>query len=373
MSDRLPLASLEATLTSFGPAGCAIPVPLAYGPVELEYAAIRKGAALLDEPHQGLVEVHGGDRLDFLDRMLTQQLADLAPGALRESFWLSRTGRVVADLLVAQLPERTLLLADAFACPALVESLGTYLFTEDVELLEATRRWRRLSLHGPRALETLRGAGLDAQAIAALEAERAVVATTLDGAPLLALRFDLTGETGVGLAVEAQRARGVWERLQDAGATPSGWGAVNIARIEAGEPLFHVDFGEDALPHETALHKRRVSFTKGCYLGQEIVARMESRGQAARRLVALQLERDPPAPDDPPRQPLTGDAVRIEGEAAPVGAVTSSVVSPMLGDVPVCFAMLKAKAVKPGAAVLVDAPGGNPLRGVVQESLRFWP
>ncbi|MCC7406605.1 MAG: aminomethyltransferase family protein, partial [Phycisphaeraceae bacterium] len=127
-----------------------------------------------------------------------------------------------------------------------------------------------------------------------------------------------------------------------------GWMAYNTARIEAGSPLFHVDFGPDSLPHETAILSQAVSFTKGCYLGQEIVARMQSLGHPKRLLVGLRL------PDD--RLPIAGSQV-LTADGQVVGAVTSSTLSPLLGQTAIALAVVKWGRHEPGTTLRVAAEG----------------
>ena len=171
------------------------------------------------------------------------------------------------------------------------------------------------------------------------------------------------------------RAAAIWEFLlatdhivgQDKRRVrPIGWLAFNIARIEAGTPLFNIDFGPTNLPHESGILHDRVSFTKGCYLGQEIVARMESLGKPKQTLVGLKMQSD--------LLPVAGAQVFERGAddvmGQQIGIVTSSTLSPMLGAAPIAFAMLKTACAAAGAAVLVNAEGEQ-VKATV-ESLRFW-
>ena len=140
------------------------------------------------------------------------------------------------------------------------------------------------------------------------------------------------------------------------------------SRIEAGTPLFHVDFGSDNLPHETGILDARVSFRKGCYPGQEVVARMQSLGKPKQVLVALRIAED--------ALPTAGSPVferGADGEAgSPVGTVTSSTLAPMLGAASVAFAMVRTAHAQPGTVLSVPAEGAR-ATATVQPSLRFLP
>lgn len=392
MARTSPIGNLHAraeaeTIPCAAPGQAPIEMVSTFGELELEYAAIRRGCALFDLPHRAVLSVRGEEAMDFLSRMLTQRLDDLAPGRARRSFWLNRKGRLESDLRVIRLPDSVLLELDAHAAAKTKETLESYVIVEDVTIEDETASRHRLSLHGPRAAGLL-----DECASATLTTleEDQVAAFVIAGAEVFVDRQDALGVPGYELHMAADDALRVWERLCEVGLPeesddpappkqtphrlrPAGWHAYNIARVEAGWPLFYVDFGPNTLPHETGVVHDRVSFKKGCFLGQEVVARMESRGAGKQILSAIRLEA-PGASDAPgrPVQPITGEAVLPgdDPEGSPIGVVTSSVVSPMLGEAPICFAQVKRTAAQAGAAVLVEAQGSR-MPGVVQESLRF--
>jgi folate-binding protein YgfZ len=160
------------------------------------------------------------------------------------------------------------------------------------------------------------------------------------------------------------------------GLRPAGWHAFNIARIEAGSPLYYIDFGPDSLPAETGVLEDRVSFKKGCYLGQEVVARMHSRGHSKQVLVGVDFDTVPDPTTGFPLQPLGGTPVHlatpVTGKDEPVGMVTSSTLSPMNGSRPVALVQLKQAHIAPGTALVVPtiAPSGDfRLPGRVRETL----
>ena len=366
----------------------AIEVVQAFGPMPIEYAAIRRSCGLLDLPHRAVIEMTGEDRLDFLNRMVTQELRGLEPLHVRRSFWLNRKGRIDADLRVIELGDRTLLELDAHALTRTIQTLPAFVFTEDVTFRDATGKTHRLTLHGPGAAALLDTAAepTDDRPAASLSQGEATTAR-IAGASIVVVRDDSAGEVGLELLVPIDAATRVFDRLLEAGGwrwdapenfdpgaararvQPIGWLAYNVARIEAGTPLYYLDFGPDSLPHETGVLHDRVSFRKGCYLGQEVVARMESLGQPKQRLVALRI--DPAGEGRETPQPVTGDAVFAEdGGDKPIGAVTSSTISPMLGGVPVCFAMVRTAHAAPGTRLGVEANGAR-VGATVQDGLTF--
>lgn len=333
------------------------------GEIELEYAAIRRGAALFDAPHRGTILVTGSDRRDFLNRMLTQDLRNLAPGSAATAFWLNRKGRIEADLLLAELGDSIVIDLDVTNAEATASALNNFLFADDVQLRDASHELHRLQLHGPDALAVLQRAIGKAEA-PALEHNRAT-ATTFAGGSVTIVRHDLAGEPGFHIAIERDRAADFWQALVDAGARPIGWYALNIARIEAGTPIFNIDFGPTNLPHETGLVAHRVSFKKGCYIGQEIVARMQNLGAPKQMLTGLKMQSD--------HLPVAGAAVFeiVEGALGDrAGVVTSSTISPMNSAQPIAFAMLRSPLTPPGTVVMVHAEGAE--ARAETHALTFW-
>ena len=341
-----------------------------YGPVEPEYATIRRGAALVDAAWRGTLEIRGTDRREFLQRMLTQDLKGLEAGRVVRSFWLNRKGRIESDLLVAELGDRIEVELPLDRAVPTVRTLGAFLFSEDVAIEDASGRFHRLELHGPAAASTLAIVG------AAPPGEGGCADTSIAGVPVTIMRDDATGEAGFTIAAPRDRVGEVWDAIvaaRDAAegprrrVRPVGWLAFNIARIEAGTPLFGIDFGVENLPHETGVIASRVSFRKGCYLGQEVVARMESLGKPKQILVGLRPERD--------LLPVAGGQVfelNDDGSmGAPVGTVTSSTISPLLGAAPIAFASVRTAHAEPGRRVLVNAEGEQVIAKVAP--LKFWP
>lgn len=425
MAHSSPLTQLhqqaEASFLAYAPAG-ATPAPgdppqriaqvvETFGELEGEYAALRKGCVLLDLPQRGTLRVEGADRIDFLNRLVTQELKDastargaapapgLRPFHARRAFWLNRKGRIDADLRLIELPEEMLIDVDVLVAAGAASSLGSFLFSEDVRIQDATDTMHRLAVHGPTAPALLRATSEphSGPPVADLHPGLACV-VLIGGRRVVVLRDDTTGDPGLELFMSVDHVAEIYQQLLErglddgAGAThpamrlrPAGWHAYNIARIEGGTPLFNLDFGPRSLPHETGVLRDRVSFTKGCYLGQEVVARMESLGHPKQHLVALRIA-PPAAPPPPPlhaavspgarapdAQPITGAPLIAPGDATrtPVGAITSSTRSPMLGDAIIAFAQVRWDLTTPGTELLVDTDAGW-ASAIVQPVLKFW-
>jgi folate-binding protein YgfZ len=367
----------EVPLLAYGAPTSGVFLVDRFAPIELEYAALRRSCVLLDLPSRGVVEVRGADRQEFLGRMLTQRVADQPVRTLCRSFWLNRKGRIDADVRVVELGDRTLLEVDVHVAGRVRETLEAFVIADDVVLRDVTEETHRLAVHGPGGPALIAEIAGDGDVGAMAEGDARVVA--IAGIEAIVFRDDSTGDAGMELIAGVDEIGDVYlELLTKSGAMEdvdresddpvskarmrrAGWHAYNVARIEAGTALFMIDFGPDTLPAESGVIESRIDFGKGCYLGQEVVARMHARGAFKQRLVGIRVEGE--------AQPATGSRIEAGGEV--VGAVTSSTVSPMLGSAIVCFGMVKAGFVAPGTMVSVEAEGAL-ASGVVQEGLRFW-
>ena len=334
-----------------------------FGHPQAEYAALHKSAGLMDMPHRGLVELSGRDRLEFLNNLLTNQTYDkqakrpLAAGSGIYAFLLNAKGRIVTDLSVLELGERTILELEKRMVQPLIQIIDRYLFSEQVKVADRSQTLCEFVLAGPEARQVLaRHATHPLPDLAPL----ASCVLDIAGRQVVVYRDDICAAEAYGLIVESGAAEELWRCLAGThlarGAEsavshvprPVGWAAFNACRIERGRPLFGIDFDETVLPAETGQLGRAVSFTKGCYLGQEIVARMHSRGQVARRIAAIRMRGE--------ALPVAGSKV-YDHEGNEVGVVTSSTISPVLSNTALVLAMLKRPFFEPGTELVLPAEG----------------
>lgn len=350
-----------------------IPVVATYGELALEYTALRRACVILDLPHRGMIEVAGADAASFLNRMLTQELKDLRDDQFRRSFWLNRKGRIDADIRVLRDGSTFTLELDALAVPRTLAELSRYLVMEDCTIRDRSIDLHRFSLQGPTALILLTALGVTQNPSAG-----SVIRTTIADQPVTIFRDDVCCVPGFELLLPATSVARVFETLIQAGhdphhgaealrihgtgtagsqikLRPAGWHAFNIARIEGGSPLYNLDFGPDSLPAETGIIADRVSFTKGCYLGQEVVARMHSRGHSKSTLMAVQLKET----GLDRALPITGAAVRLAGQDTVIGSVTTFTYSPIMGAARIGFAMMKHDYAKPDLEITLDTETGR--------------
>ncbi|MBI4003529.1 MAG: aminomethyl transferase family protein [Candidatus Omnitrophica bacterium] len=310
-------------------------VPWRFDSLETEYRALRTGAGLIDYSTQAIIEVRGADRADFLHNLLSNDIKRLTAGQGCRAALLTAGAKLLAELLVVADADTLWLLCDANRAPMVLQTLEQYRFSEEVTLTNHERRSAVLALQGPRTLEmlsTLVGARSD------LQHPGDHVVCSFHDVPLRIIRHTLTGEAGALCLCPAEQAHRMWSQLAgQKGATLVGWEALNTARIEAGIPWYGIDMDESALLPETGLEAQLASDTKGCYVGQEIVARMQTYGSASRKLVGLRFDGD--------QVPGPGDALEQDGKEA--GKVTSACFSPTRKQ-PIGFGWVKRGFYGPG-------------------------
>ncbi len=328
--------------------------------VEVEYATIRRGCALFDEPWRGTLEVTGKDRIEFLNRLVTQDLRTIDRGGVTRGFLTNRKGRIDADLLLVETGSNTIIDLVIHDAASVASIMQRFVFAESVSIEDCSARMHALSVHGPLAETALASVGLSVPEGAT------VLASDLYGGTIV-FKHDCLGEPGFSIRVAWNCAGALWNDLRAHEAVRcGGWGAYNIARIERGEPIFHIDFGPNNLPHETGVLASRVSFTKGCYPGQEVVARMHHLGKPKQMLVGIRLQGDALPSGDA----FVHEVVADGATGRQIGTVTSSCVAPMLGAAAVAFAMIRSESIALGTVVQVKMEWESAIGEV--HALRFF-
>ena len=261
-----------------------VALPRHFGDAAAEYRALREGAALIDLGFRTVVRASGADRATFLQGMLSNDVAALRVGEGCPALLLTIQGRVVADVRVAVTDEALLLDVDVRARDALVEALERLIVADEVELLSPEAAVALVGLEGPSA-ERLVGQGL---------APYAHRETEVAGVPVHVMRASEVGGPGFVLRVAAERAPVLWDALVAHGARPCGMDPLEGRRVEVGVPRLGLDMDLTTLALEVPVEEA-LSATKGCYLGQEVVARGTARGHVNRKLVGLLIEGPVPA------------------------------------------------------------------------------
>jgi aminomethyltransferase len=264
----------------------AVEIVSTFGEPQAEYAALHKACGLIDLAHRGVLELTGKDRLQFLNNLLTNELwfkatkTGLAAGEGRYAFLLGTNGRIVGDMNVLERGDRLFLEMDARMVEPIRKALDRYLFADQVKLIDRVGALHELALHGPGAPAVLDAAvGSHITELPPLGSTQVVLFDT----DVTVWRDDVCGAPGLHLLVPADQVGHVWSTLVGRFGElvaharrplrPVGWAAFNTVRIEAGRPLFGIDFDSTIVPAETGgeTFARAVNVAKGCYVGQEIV------------------------------------------------------------------------------------------------------
>jgi folate-binding protein YgfZ len=310
------------------------------------YAALRDAAGVVDRSGTGRLVLTGVDRRTYLQGLLTNDIEALTPGTGCYAAMLNAQGRMLTDMRVLELGDRMLVDVPREVAGAIRDHLDRFIFSEDVQVDDATAAVADVGVYGPGALAVLKLAGVEGGAPARLfDSSRVRIA----GRDTLLVSSDAIGIPGYDIILDAGAHDAVAAALQAAGGIHAGSGDVEVVRIESGRPRFGVDMDTETIPLEAGLDERAISRTKGCYVGQEVIVRVQDRGhgRVARRLVGLTL---------PAQQavPAPGAAVSAAGKA--IGRVTSAAFSPALAR-PVALGYVHRDFTSPGTAVVVDGSG----------------
>ena len=315
--------------------------------VGAEYEALIAGCALLDRSQRGKLALTGDGAVEFLNGQVTNDLARLPAGAGRYAAFLTHKGKMLGDLRVlavgptpGETPSELALDTERLALQALFDMIRRFKVGYHVELHKRTLERGLLSLIGPEASAVVAAAGAREGLERLPPDEHANATVQLDDVETLAVRTAV----GIDLFCDASQTAALTELLRHHGAIPVSQAAAEILRIERGEPRYGVDLDDTVIPQEAGLNNRAVSFTKGCYVGQETVARLHYRGKPNRHLRGLRLSQPAPA----------GAELRLGDRV--VGHLTSSVLSPALG--PIGLALVRREA-EPGARVDVGDDGAH--------------
>lgn len=290
---------------------------LHFGDEHAEYRTLTGGVGLVPLAGHAEVELTGEDRGGFLNRLCTNKVDRLAAGSGLETFLTDAKAHTLAHLFVFAEPDRMMLFSLGADSARIASHLDYYVIQEKVVVRDRSAERYVMLLAGPDAESLLRR--LTSTELPGKHLDHASV--EIAETPVSVRAVDLGGRTALLLSCELQSAAGVWKAIRAAGAGPCGCRAMDAVRIEAGWPVYGRDITEENLPQEVARDDRAISFNKGCYLGQETIARIDSRGHVNRVLVGLRFDGE----EVPPR----GAELSAQGQL--VGKVTSAAFSPRLG------------------------------------------
>ena len=336
-------------------------LPAQFGDPLAEYAAARNRVALIDTNFRAVFALSGPDRVRYLNAVTSGNIRDLDPGQSALGLLLNAQGHMLAELITLALEDRLLVLGHAFLGKRTFEILEKFIIMDDATLTDETAQTATLAIEGPKAPELLREL-LRIEYAQLPSAVHAATSLELSGRaiPCRILRHSLFGFSGAELLLARQSLPSAWSLLVEAvgerGGAPIGFRALDMLRLEAGIPWFGTDFDEHHFPQEAGVESTHISFTKGCYTGQEIVERVRSRGHVNRRLAGLLF--------GSAGVPKPGTAI-LAADGTEAGRVTSAAFSPLAGKA-IGMAYLRREYLQPGG----NLHCGNTSAGVIELPLR---
>ncbi len=291
-------------------------IPLHFGDQNLEYEAAQTAAVLMDRSHEGRLQTTGRDRLELIQRISTNDVTHMAVGEGRPTILTSPTGRIIDRLVVYNHGDTAFVTTEPGRGQIVRDFLQRQVFfNDDIRIQDFSTTTKQFALHGPHAEGVVNAFAPEARKHSNLECMEASIANTQ---VILLKRKPLVGTQWI-IIVPSEKAVDVWKAIlsvgQVQGLKPAGSLTFNVLRIQSGRPGVGRELSTDFIPLEAGLWDE-VSFTKGCYTGQEIIARMESRNRLAKTMVTLQLSQMVDAPA----------SLKVDG--TDVGKLTSSVMAP---------------------------------------------
>ena len=329
-------------------------VVLAYADVTAEYAAMRRGAIVVDRSFRGRMRMSGAKAGDVLTGLVTNDVVGLNPGQGQYAAALTAKGKIIADMRIFADAGSYLIDVPPRAWTGWMSTVKKFVNPRLARYGDESESLRDIGVFGVSARHIVSAlTGVNASALTALPVfgqVRADVRGRAGGseAALLIASVPDLGVEGFDLFVAAESFDAVWASAIAAGATPAGLGACEIARVEAGRPEWGIDIDDNTLAQEANFDELgAISYTKGCYVGQEVVSRVHFRGHVNRHLSGLR------SPSLEP--PLTGARV-FDGSGNDIGEVRSAVASPRLGGI--ALAMVR-RETQPGTTLVARWDGGE--------------
>ena len=302
---------------------------------------------MIDRTGVGRIRLTGADRRSYLQGLLTNDIEALTPGTGCYAAMLTAQGRMMTDMRVLELGDSVLLSLPLHVTAAIRDHLDRFIFSEDVQVEDVTASRVEIGVYGPGAADLLVKTGAEGGVPSRLfETTRVRVV----GAETVLILSDESGVPGYDILVDAADAEPVTAALMAVGAVRVSEADAETVRIESGRPRFGVDMDTDTIPLEAGLEDRAISRSKGCYVGQEVIVRVQDRGQGrvAKRLVGLTFDAAAPVP---------AAGSRILSAQREIGRVTSATWSPALSR-PVALGYAHRDFVEPYTPVTVDGWAG---------------
>lgn len=325
-----------------------------------EHHAVRKSVGIADVSYRGRHRLTGEDRAKFLHRLISNDVENLSEGQGVYATFLTHRGKIIADFNVYALKDMIYIDTAAETTETLFNELDKYLIADDVEISDLTAETGAIAVHGPQSSELIESVlGMPELGMPELTdlPERHNCfheADTRFNYSVVCVRTDTTGEIGYTLYTAAEALESLWERLLSEGerfnVQPIGWDALESLRIEAGIPRYGTELTDAVIPLEAEL-EHAIDFEKGCYIGQEIVARMKYRGHPNRLLRGIEIDGTPASAES--FELCQGAPVFNAGKE--VGWITSSTFAPTLGK-SIALAYVRMAVTEAGSRVQIETP-----------------
>jgi folate-binding protein YgfZ len=266
--------------------GCSLPDD--FGDALREYSYTEERVAAIDKNYRAYLSFTGPDRVRYLNAILTNNIKDLGAGQGNVSLLLNPQGHILAEIETYATADKLFCVSYKMIRERLIGWLDKYIIMDEVTLTDKTQEFGTLALEGPKAaLATQEVSGLDIATLEELSSAEGVVSSI----PCRVVKRSPGGVAGAEFVVAREKLEEIWKTLLGAarkhGGGAVGYTAMSARRLAQGAPWFGYDFGEKQIPHEAGLQHSHISYTKGCYTGQEIVERVRSRGHVNRRRVGL--------------------------------------------------------------------------------------
>jgi folate-binding protein YgfZ len=334
-----------------------------YGDPPAEHMALRTKVVVSDLSFRGRLCLTGADRVRLLNGQVTNDVKSLGPGAGCYAAFCSPKGRLVADVHIYALPQELLLDFEPGLSALLIQRLEHHIVAEDVQVIDVAPHYGLLTVQGPQAPEVVRRLAF----FATLPNQESAFVSATDPTlgELYLVQHARAGFAGFDWFVPTDALGAVFDKLvaaaREIGGRAAGFTALDLARFEAGQPRFPVDMDETNLPPEAGLDRSAISYTKGCYTGQETIARVRTYGQVTKALRGLRLAADLTA------LPRKGDKLIMDGRE--VGYITSAHLAPTFGkNLALGYVRREANAI--GTELILRAAGVESKAHVVELPFR---
>ena len=326
-------------------------IPASYGDAASEHLACRASAVVIDLSHRGNLCFSGPDTEEFLHRMLSNRVKELMPGEGAYSTFLTRQGKFISDLYMYKFDTFVVASVAPGLAGTLAEEIDRFIIMDQVEVTNETENSFCFGLFGPSSREIITKAIMG-------DPSPEEHGHTTSGNMMIAREL-WTGEDGYLLMGPREEAEPLWRALSNAGAKPAGVTALESLTLEAGVPLFGKDMTSAVNPMQAGLEEKAIDFEKGCYIGQEVIAKIKYLGQVNRGLVGLKISgKTTPEP-----------GAAVYGNEKNIGSITRAAYCPTV-DAVLAFSYLPRSLMEPGTEVRIDCDGVDAKATV--ESLPFY-